>query len=428
MSLYKRYASLANKSPTYLRHHNQRLSITKSEADVFTKSCIEAAKVGNFNVFFDSQLKPVKSIENVRDKENDGNSILHVSCLNKQLHLVEALLSISDLFDVNIQNNEGNTPLHLIIIKDSSYIPIIHCLIKNYNASPYIRNKLGETPQFLLSFSQFGLNRIPELNLLLSMHTFRQKKERDAVRTSNNATTIRGTVKQKISRMTPESKLVYKQIYRKLANGSTWLRREHLFKIFDTLNMPLFEQELKKILSTIDFNHDGHVDFEDFLAFLLMPIHDWTHIVINKNETNKQPEKQKQFKDSIYLNPLIKTGVIKETNQNENENENASNHDGNAIAIKIKKDDYLHLNELLGDIFSCTKEEIKFTFKEITRFANKEDEIDDPELQQTSEELQKGYLDEEVWTKIVNDDIVIKHKVPKKREQTNQSREQQNEP
>ena len=169
------------------------------------------------------------------------------------------------------------------------------------------------------------------------------------------------------------------------------------------------------LLNTIDFNNDGRVDFEDFLAFLLMPIHDWEHHIINKNETNKQPDRQMQFHDSIYLDPLRKTDVF--------HNQNGYLDENDCGGIKIKKDDYLHLNELLGDLFNCEQDEIDYTFKEILRFSNKEDEIDDSELQQTSEELQKGYLDEETWNKIVDDEVVIKHNVPSKREEINQRRE-----
>eukprot|EP01083_Nonionella_stella_P236500 830581_1 len=250
--------------------------------------------MGSFSVLFNAQLKPIKSIQNIRDKDNDGNSLLHIACLNKQLHLIEAFLSISNLFDVNLQNEEGNTPLHLIIVKDSSYIAIIECLITHYDASPYIRNKLGETPQFLLSFSQFGLQRIPELNILLSMHTFRQKNENVSI-PNNNESSLRTAIKAKISNMSPQNLLVYRQIYREMTNGSLWLRKDHLCAMFERLNLSLCEPQIKQILNTIDLNNDGHCDFDDFLAFLLTPMDDWTTNVLSKKNSQKRENTAEQF-------------------------------------------------------------------------------------------------------------------------------------
>ena len=357
-------------------------SLPKTAEKSFVETCIEAAEEGNFNALFDSHLKPRKGIEDIRDRDDDGNSLLHIASLHKQLHLMEALLSISGLFDVNIQNDNGDTSLHLVVARDASFIPIIQCLIKNYNASPLARNNDGQTPQFLLSFSQFGMQRIPELNQLLSMHTFRQKKE-NALTTNSNETSLRINVKSKISRMSPQSLLMYRQIYKTLTNGSLWLRREHLFKIFDQLNHQLFEQELKQILNTIDINNDGHVDFEDFLAFLLMPTEEWTNSVIPKREGGRCRQKVKEFADSIYLDPLLQTGILRKGADIE--------------SAQITKKHYHQLDASLGKIFSCTQDETDFVFRTIFKAVG----LDEPE------DGRPIRLDASIWKMIADDEITI---------------------
>ena len=102
---------------------------------------------------------------------NLGNGILHLATIHNHLHVIEALLHLS--FPANNQNKDGDTPLHLALRKDSQYIPIIRALIRG-GASSYTRNLRGESPQVILAFSD-QLMRIPELNQLLSMQTFRQK-------------------------------------------------------------------------------------------------------------------------------------------------------------------------------------------------------------------------------------------------------------
>eukprot|EP01084_Bolivina_argentea_P085023 153702_1 len=391
MSMYQK----CRNSMLKLKHQSFILPIT--EENTFEKSCIESATIGSFSALFNSQLKPIKGIENIRDKDNDGNSLLHIACLNKQLHLVEAFLSITNLFNVNIQNDMGNTPLHLIITKDTSYIPIIECLIKNYNASPIIRNKNAETPQFLLSFSQFGLQQMPELNILLSMHTFRRKKENEMMNLNSNESSLR-SIKSKIAKIPSHKLIIYKQIYRHLANGSAWLRKEHLSEIFEQLDIRLIDQQLEPIINIIDINNDRHVDFDDFLAFLLMPLNDWTKNVLSKNNRNKKREKVKQFKDSIYYTPLLQTGIITVANELEE-------------PIKINKENYIKLNQQFGEIFSCKPEEIDFVLKHIVKYGNQDDDHMDDDLDQ-SEEIKQDYIDKNIWKKIVNHKINVKHKRP----------------
>lgn len=373
-------------------------SLPKTDEISFVRSCIESAKEGHFESLFDSHLKPQDGIENIRDPEDDGNSLLHIACLNKQLHLAEALLSISGLFHVDLQNNSGNTSLHLVIARDASYIPIIECLITNYSASPFTRNHDGETPQFLLSFSQFGLQRIPDLNQLLLMHTFRQNKEDVLSIGTTHECSLRSTVKSKISRMSPQSLLVYRQIYRTLTNGSVWLRREHLFKIFDQLNHQLFDQELKQILNTIDINNDGHVDFEDFLAFLLVPSEEWTKTVMSKRKQDRNGERAKAFAKSMYIAPLQHTGILEDNEK--------------LKSVQIGKEDYHRMDAALGKIFSCSHDETDFVFSSIFEAVGLDKPENDGPMQ----------LDGSIWKMIADNTITIDRKVKTKETQERERR------
>ena len=48
-------------------------------------------------------------------QDNDGNTPLHTACENGDIYISKALLTAlgnSESMDLNIQNNDGNTPLH----------------------------------------------------------------------------------------------------------------------------------------------------------------------------------------------------------------------------------------------------------------------------------------------------------------------------
>jgi hypothetical protein len=74
-------------------------------------------------------------------KDEEGNSLLHISVLDNIYDLVEYLLIKGA--NVNAQNNNGDTPLHLVIKKENT--ELIGLLLK-YNAEIDILNKKNETP------------------------------------------------------------------------------------------------------------------------------------------------------------------------------------------------------------------------------------------------------------------------------------------
>lgn len=78
--------------------------------------------------------------------DNEGNTPLHVCCLNGHDACVKALLYFMEFsdskFDKNIQNNQGDTPLHLSF--KWGYSNIVQILIEQ-DGDPLVRNRRGQT-------------------------------------------------------------------------------------------------------------------------------------------------------------------------------------------------------------------------------------------------------------------------------------------
>lgn len=80
----------------------------------------------------------VTKIFQYQDQGNNGNSFIHKLETNEVM--IEAILSRNNSININLKNNEGNTPLMNHI--DNNNYPVTLCLLK-HGANPFIRNNNG---------------------------------------------------------------------------------------------------------------------------------------------------------------------------------------------------------------------------------------------------------------------------------------------
>lgn len=205
-------------------HHVRRLHPQRAEY-------IKAAKNGDLSVITKHQKPTNSKLSEIYDETDNDNSLLHISALHQQLHIVETLLKIG--FPTNIQNRNGDTALHLCLRRNETYIPIIEALIIDGNADITIRNKVGETPQLILAFSNH-LKRIPILNQLLEMNKFRslESGNKNGIDGINIFTQVRAMV----SEMNPTELSIYRQVWNKLTRNHAELRQEDLFDFFNCIS------------------------------------------------------------------------------------------------------------------------------------------------------------------------------------------------
>jgi len=82
-------------------------------------------------------------------KLKDGNTILHTFAREGLTRLARAILNMGA--DINIQNDAGNTPLHLAIIGARKSIVI---LLAERHARPEIKNKKEETVYKIMDYHE----------------------------------------------------------------------------------------------------------------------------------------------------------------------------------------------------------------------------------------------------------------------------------
>lgn len=114
------------------------------------KLLIKAVRNGNY-----SRVKELIKIFrlNVNNQDEQGNSLLHTACLSGNQKIVDFLLNHGARWD--IRNNQGNTPLHILVIK--GYHGIIQDLVwlspKKIKNAVNIQNNQGNTPLHLAYIS-----------------------------------------------------------------------------------------------------------------------------------------------------------------------------------------------------------------------------------------------------------------------------------
>lgn len=82
--------------------------------------------------------------ENVNAADANGWTALHWAASKGKLDVLMSLLGFRGI-DLNVQNNEGNTPLHIAVAGWSNTGQVIDCLLEA-RASPELPNRAGQTP------------------------------------------------------------------------------------------------------------------------------------------------------------------------------------------------------------------------------------------------------------------------------------------
>jgi len=142
------------------------------------------------------------SIINVRN--NKGNTVLHIACMKGNIEIVKVLCNIANIdfsiqnkngeiplytavrrtrnvdivrellkyhnrYDVNQQDNEGNTVLHMSCMPESSHPDIVRLLCNTPSIRVDIQNKNGDTP-LIAAFEESHDNNITIIEELLECH------------------------------------------------------------------------------------------------------------------------------------------------------------------------------------------------------------------------------------------------------------------
>ena len=107
---------------------NQNKANEENNANLIIEDLINLAKNGNFSEIFEKlREKKNNSINfNYKDIET-GNSLLHFACQGNNIKLIKYLIKSN--CDINIKNNENQTPLHLASMKGD--LEISKCLAEN---------------------------------------------------------------------------------------------------------------------------------------------------------------------------------------------------------------------------------------------------------------------------------------------------------
>lgn len=113
-----------------------------------------ALQLACINLYF-SSTKTVKLLlkngADINNQDNDGNTILHLMCnikfYNKDVfHDIHFLIKYGA--NINIQNNFGKTPLHYLCESTTNYRSVCH-LIKNHT-NLNIMDGYGKTPMYII--------------------------------------------------------------------------------------------------------------------------------------------------------------------------------------------------------------------------------------------------------------------------------------
>jgi len=123
------------------------------------------------NVSLDKEIKDIKSIS-IKTDEN-GNYPLMVAIIEKNEKLVEKLLKENENWDLNVENSDGNTALHLAVIVENENI------LKILLQYPLKFNKRNKDNDNALTLAMNSKNE-NILNILLEKNpkfSFKKKKD-----------------------------------------------------------------------------------------------------------------------------------------------------------------------------------------------------------------------------------------------------------
>lgn len=130
-------------------------------------------------------------------RSNETTSPMHVICQNDQVKALETLflLKANALDLLEQKDNEGNTPLHLAVLSNSKAIIEMLAERKDSHELFALKDKKGNTPLHLICIK----NRHDLFSLLLTHASFKDwlKVENDEKQTPEQITTSNGTQRMK---------------------------------------------------------------------------------------------------------------------------------------------------------------------------------------------------------------------------------------
>eukprot|EP00462_Mataza_sp_D1_P017150 CAMPEP_0175152852 /NCGR_PEP_ID=MMETSP0087-20121206/19371_1 /TAXON_ID=136419 /ORGANISM="Unknown Unknown, Strain D1" /LENGTH=331 /DNA_ID=CAMNT_0016439385 /DNA_START=22 /DNA_END=1017 /DNA_ORIENTATION=+ len=211
---------------------------------------------------------------NVHEKDDQGNTALIHACFHVKTKIVQLLLKFyNDPIQINHQNNDGSTALHFAVIKGPAAQQIITLLVEA-GADVKIQNKRGQSP---LSVMQ----KLPAFkgNHPLARLFGLEGKAKPVVKKGQPKGVAGKKRVIKLDRMAAnaEKEKNLKAIFEYLtkdqrpltAGGEVYLAAENLRPIWKFLGLHLNEMDEKLLMGELDFNHDGHVNLEDFCKQIL---------------------------------------------------------------------------------------------------------------------------------------------------------------
>ncbi|EMR10294.1 hypothetical protein PNEG_01555 [Pneumocystis murina B123] len=121
----------------------------KDKQDVFEEFFI-ASRFGDLETIKTLKLSPIDLFQ----KDNNGNTALHIASANGHIEIVRFLLSqypkINNGFDyLSIKNHSGNTPLHWAAMNGHDKIV---CELVKCGANLHVRNNAQKTPLWEAEF------------------------------------------------------------------------------------------------------------------------------------------------------------------------------------------------------------------------------------------------------------------------------------
>ncbi|XP_013397079.1 ankyrin-1-like [Lingula anatina] len=161
-------------------------------------TCLDAIAMGNFRDIYDrlrhhglpvtsntlvcaawgGHVELVKEIAamdgiDVNYQNKDGNTALHLASRDGHVDVVKCLINEHKM-DPNIQNKNGNTALHIAVLNNVG-LGLVECLLDEGGADPTILNNYGQNPAHVAANS----GQVQCLNVILRTHTGLMNKRGD---------------------------------------------------------------------------------------------------------------------------------------------------------------------------------------------------------------------------------------------------------
>ena len=155
--------SLDNKNPS-LVSANKLVDLINNITDKNLKSNLKS----DFKKSNDSNWLSTNKSNDLELTEKPLNPLLFKIIANDNISQLESILSDKKLLDINEQDKDGDTPLHISVFLCN--ISAVKILLK-YGADIYIKDKWGQTPLHRICFSMGDYKSIEIVELFIKNNT-----------------------------------------------------------------------------------------------------------------------------------------------------------------------------------------------------------------------------------------------------------------